>query len=114
VQLVAVSEGLDHSRDAIVFAIDAQKPRSTITGHWLIWSGEIGFATGYTGACGFVPYIDFALPYGDLAKSYPLKMFRDGGPHTITFSGSKKFSSTGFIEQSLDYDWKVEVTFRRI
>jgi hypothetical protein len=55
-----------------------------------------------------------ALPYGDLAKSYPLKMFRDGGPHTISFSGSKRFSSTGFIEQSLDYDWKVELTFLRI
>jgi hypothetical protein len=101
-------------REAIVFAIDAQKPKSTITGHWLIWSGEIGFASGYTGACGFVPHIDFAVPYGDLAKSYPLKIFWDGGPHTISFSGSKRFSSTGFIEQSLDYDWKAEVTFRRI
>lgn len=101
-------------REAIVFAIDAQQPRSTITGHWLIWDGEIGFASGDAGPCGFVPYIDFGVPYGDLAKSYPLKMFRDGGPHTIAFSGSKRFSSTGFIEQSLDYDWSVKVTFRRI
>jgi hypothetical protein len=99
---------------AIIFVIDPQKPTATITGHWLIWDGEIGFVSGDTGNCGFVPYIDFAVPYGDLAKRYPLRTLRDGGSHTISFSGSKKFASTGLIEQSLDYDWQVKVTFRRI
>jgi hypothetical protein len=100
--------------EAAVFVIDPQAPGLQISGHWLIWSGEIGFASGYTGNCGFVPHVDFAVPYADLARSYPLKNFRDGGPHTIAISGSKHFSSAGFIEQSLDYDWNVKVTFRRV
>jgi hypothetical protein len=82
--------------------IDAQKPSAKISGHWLLWAGEIGFASGYTGACGFVPQVDVDVPYTELAQTYPLKTFRDGGPHTVAFSGSKHFSSTGFIEQSLD------------
>jgi hypothetical protein len=61
-----------------------------------------------------VPHVDFDVPYTELAQTYPPKTFRDAGPHTIAFSGSKHFSSTGFIEQSVDYDWSIKITFRRI
>ena len=110
----------DHSPTSgtwpVEYAIDFQPKSATLSGHWAVLGGSIGWVAGPpVGTDCAIFGIGFDLDYADTAQTQPLATFTDLGPHTISFSGSKHFESSALgLTQTLDYSWSYSITFIRV